>query len=90
MTHQTKDCLERPRAKGAKFTNKNIAADDKIEEINITSFDAKRDRWNGYDAKDYAKVGAHVPLNLGLVFWVHHGLCAQLGVLVAVACPARK
>ena len=55
MSHQTKDCLERPRMKGAKYTNKNIAADDKIETINITNFDAKRDRWNGYDAKDYAK-----------------------------------
>jgi pre-mRNA-processing factor SLU7 len=58
MSHKTKDCLERPRSKGAKLTNKNIAADDKVEDIGLTDFEAKRDRWNGYDAKDYAKVGA--------------------------------
>lgn len=58
MSHQVKDCLERPRAKGAKWTGKNIAADDKIEDLKITDFDAKRDRWNGYDAKDYAQVRA--------------------------------
>ncbi|GFH13758.1 Slu7 domain-containing protein [Haematococcus lacustris] len=56
MTHVTKDCLERPRNKGAKYTNKNIAADDKIEELKITGFDAKRDRWNGYDPKEYSKI----------------------------------
>jgi len=56
MTHQARDCLERPRTKGAKFTNKNIAADDKVEDIKVAGFDAKRDRWNGYDAKDYEQV----------------------------------
>lgn len=56
MSHQTKDCLERPRAKGAKWTNKNIAADEKVQDINITDFDAKRDRWNGYDAAEYSRV----------------------------------
>ena len=45
MSHATKDCLERPRAKGAKFTNKNIAADEKVEEIELHGFDSKRDRW---------------------------------------------
>ena len=56
MSHITKDCLERPRAKGAKFTNKNIAADDKVQDLNLVSWDAKRDRWNGFEAKDYEKV----------------------------------
>mmetsp|Transcript_13894 Transcript_13894/g.29996 ORF Transcript_13894/g.29996 Transcript_13894/m.29996 type:complete len:564 (-) Transcript_13894:480-2171(-) len=56
MTHKLKDCLERPRQKGAKWTNKNIAADEKVEDINLASWDAKRDRWNGFDSKDYAKV----------------------------------
>jgi len=56
MSHKTKDCLERPRSKGAKLTNKNIAADDKVEDIGLTDFEAKRDRWNGYDARDYAQV----------------------------------
>ncbi len=56
MTHKTKDCVERPRAKGAKHTNKNIAADELVQDINVDDFEAKRDRWNGYDAKEYAKV----------------------------------
>lgn len=56
ITHKTKDCLERPRSKGAKWTNKHIAADEKIQNINIEAFDAKRDRWNGFEADQYAKV----------------------------------
>jgi pre-mRNA-processing factor SLU7 len=56
MSHKTKDCLERPRVKGAKFTGKNIAADDKIQDIHLSSFDAKRDRWNGFDTNEYSKV----------------------------------
>jgi hypothetical protein len=56
MTHKTKDCLERPRNKGAKWTNKNIAADEKVEDIKLTTYDARRDRWNGYDASEYKRV----------------------------------
>ncbi|EFJ41682.1 hypothetical protein VOLCADRAFT_41650, partial [Volvox carteri f. nagariensis] len=56
MTHKTKDCLERPRSKGAKWTNKNIAPDEKVEDIKLTGFESKRDRWNGYDSKEYARI----------------------------------
>ncbi|KAI8475822.1 MAG: Pre-mRNA splicing Prp18-interacting factor-domain-containing protein [Monoraphidium minutum] len=56
MSHVTKDCLERPRSKGAKYTGKGIAADDKIEEITLPGFESKRDRWNGYDPQEYSKV----------------------------------
>lgn len=55
MSHKTKDCMERPRVKGAKYTNKNIAADDKIQDIEIHGFEAKRDRWNGYDESEWVK-----------------------------------
>ena len=55
MTHKAKDCLSRPRAKGAKWTGKNIQADEVIQDVNL-GWDAKRDRWNGYDAKEYRKV----------------------------------
>ncbi|VUC36964.1 unnamed protein product [Clonostachys rosea] len=55
MTHKAKDCLSRPRAKGAKWTGKNIQADDIIQDVNL-GWDAKRDRWNGYDAREYRKV----------------------------------
>ena len=55
MTHKTKDCLERPRARGARWSNKNIAADEQVTEVDL-DYDGKRDRWNGYDARDYSKV----------------------------------
>lgn len=56
MTHSPKDCLERPRRIGAKFTGKHIAADDKIQTLAIKQFESKRDRWNGYDPEDYCKL----------------------------------
>ncbi|PFH57497.1 hypothetical protein XA68_14994 [Ophiocordyceps unilateralis] len=55
MTHKAKDCLSRPRAKGAKWTGKDIQADEKIQDVNL-GWDAKRDRWNGYDTREYRHV----------------------------------
>ncbi|KAK3286028.1 hypothetical protein CYMTET_6391 [Cymbomonas tetramitiformis] len=55
MTHKAKDCCEKPRKKGAKWTGMNIAADEKIQEISL-DFEGKRDRWNGYDADEYSRV----------------------------------
>ncbi|KAJ6499067.1 Pre-mRNA splicing Prp18-interacting factor-domain-containing protein [Mycena sanguinolenta] len=55
MTHKKQDCLERPRRRGAKFTNKDIQADEVIQEI-ASGYDAKRDRWNGYDVAEHKKV----------------------------------
>ncbi|KAK7426720.1 mRNA splicing protein [Neonectria magnoliae] len=55
MTHKAKDCLSRPRAKGAKWTGRDIQADEVIQEVKM-GWDAKRDRWNGYDAKEYRSV----------------------------------
>lgn len=55
ITHKTKECLSRPRKQGAKWTGRDISADDVIQDVNL-SWDAKRDRWNGYDAKEYEKV----------------------------------
>ncbi|KEY65849.1 hypothetical protein S7711_05855 [Stachybotrys chartarum IBT 7711] len=55
MTHKVKDCLSRPRAKGAKWTGKDIQADEVIQEVKL-GWDAKRDRWNGYDASEYRNV----------------------------------
>ncbi|PVI06622.1 pre-mRNA-splicing factor SLU7 [Periconia macrospinosa] len=52
MTHKKKDCLSRPRKQGAKYTGKNIEADEAIQDVQL-GWDAKRDRWNGYDASDY-------------------------------------
>ena len=55
MTHKLKDCLERPRKLGAKWTGKDIASDELVQEIEL-SFDAKRDRWNGYDGEDHIRL----------------------------------
>lgn len=55
MSHKTKDCMERPRKKGAKWTNKSIMADEVVQDINL-SYDAKRDRWNGYDPTGHKKL----------------------------------
>lgn len=55
LTHKAKDCLERKRKLGAKWTGKNIAADEVVEDIKL-GWDAKRDRWNGYDVKQFEEV----------------------------------
>eukprot|EP01135_Chromosphaera_perkinsii_P000097 Nk52_evm48s24 gene=Nk52_evmTU48s24 len=55
MTHKKKDCMERPRKKGAKWTGKNIKRDEVITDVKFT-WDGKRDRWNGYDPEDHREV----------------------------------
>lgn len=55
MSHQAKDCVERPRKRGAKLTNKGICADEFIDSPAL-SYDGKRDRWNGYDPSSYKQV----------------------------------
>lgn len=55
VTHRTKECLSRPRAKGAKWTGKDIQADELVQDVKM-GWDAKRDRWNGYDPAEYATV----------------------------------
>jgi len=55
MTHDKKSCMERPRSVGAKWTNVNIAPDEKVESFEL-DYDGKRDRWNGYDPSTYTRV----------------------------------
>jgi pre-mRNA-processing factor SLU7 len=55
ITHKAKDCLERPRKRGAKYTGKDIQPDEVIQEFSA-DYDAKRDRWNGYDPSEYGRV----------------------------------
>ncbi|KAJ1978373.1 mRNA splicing protein [Dimargaris cristalligena] len=55
MTHKTKDCLDRPRKQGARWTGKDIKPDEVIRDVEL-SFEGKRDRWNGYDPNQHTKV----------------------------------
>ncbi|OIW30668.1 hypothetical protein CONLIGDRAFT_574457 [Coniochaeta ligniaria NRRL 30616] len=55
MTHKVKDCLQRPRAKGARWTGRDIQADELVQDVEL-GWDAKRDRWNGFDPKEYKAV----------------------------------
>jgi len=55
MTHKTKECLNRPRKQGAKWTGRDIQADEVVQDVRL-GWDAKRDRWNGYDASEYKNV----------------------------------
>ncbi|KAH8118994.1 pre-mRNA-splicing factor SLU7 [Phellopilus nigrolimitatus] len=55
MTHKRLDCLERPRKKGAKYTGRDIQADDISQDI-AQGYDAKRDRWNGYDSAQHKRI----------------------------------
>eukprot|EP00696_Hemimastix_kukwesjijk_P013986 gnl/Hemi2/27860_TR9200_c0_g1_i1.p1 gnl/Hemi2/27860_TR9200_c0_g1~~gnl/Hemi2/27860_TR9200_c0_g1_i1.p1 ORF type:complete len:528 (+),score=204.33 gnl/Hemi2/27860_TR9200_c0_g1_i1:108-1691(+) len=56
MTHQAKDCCERPRKLGAKHTGENIQADDPTLPNFKFDFDGTHDRWNGYDPNMYKEV----------------------------------
>ncbi|KLU90662.1 pre-mRNA-splicing factor SLU7 [Magnaporthiopsis poae ATCC 64411] len=55
MTHKARDCVERPRQKGAKWTGRDIQADELVQDVKM-GWDAKRDRWNGYDPREYRAV----------------------------------
>ncbi|RLN04488.1 hypothetical protein C2845_PM13G01910 [Panicum miliaceum] len=55
ITHDKKSCMERPRSVGAKWTNVDIAPDEKVESFEL-DYDGKRDRWNGYDPSTYTRV----------------------------------
>ncbi|CAG8521589.1 9940_t:CDS:10, partial [Ambispora leptoticha] len=55
MTHKTKDCMDRPRKTKARWSGQDIKPDEIIEELEL-DYDAKRDRWNGYDPAEHAKI----------------------------------
>lgn len=56
ITHKKKDCLDRPRKIGAKYTQESIAPDEQaIPDLQL-DYDGKRDRWAGFDPTMYKKV----------------------------------
>ncbi|GAA6226296.1 pre-mRNA-splicing factor SLU7 [Lates japonicus] len=56
MTHKKKDCLERPRKVGAKYTGTGIAPDEHSQVQLSMDYDGKRDRWNGYDPEEHQRI----------------------------------
>ncbi|XP_062250159.1 pre-mRNA-splicing factor SLU7 [Platichthys flesus] len=56
VTHKKKDCLERPRKVGARFTGSGIAPDEHSQVLLDLDYDGKRDRWNGYDPEDHHRI----------------------------------
>ena len=56
LTHKKKDCLERPRKIGAKFSNAQIAHDEFVQPDLKPDFDGKRDRWAGYDPANHREI----------------------------------
>lgn len=56
MTHKRKDCMERPRKVGAKFTNAQIAHDEFEQPDLNPDYDGKRDRWAGYDPSTHREI----------------------------------
>ena len=55
MSHAERDCLQRKRKHGAKWTGRDIAADETVQDVHL-GWDAKRDRWNGFAPTDYRDV----------------------------------
>ena len=54
MTHDAKFWVERPRKVNAKVANKTFGYDENVQKLNLT-FEAKMDRWNGYEPEMYNK-----------------------------------
>lgn len=48
--------MQRPRKVGAKFTGDDIKPDEHVQPEFEFSYDAKRDRWNGYNPDEHQKV----------------------------------
>ncbi|KAK7109739.1 hypothetical protein V1264_013728 [Littorina saxatilis] len=53
MTHKRKDCLERPRKIGARFTGDQIAPDEYLPDDVGQDFEGKRDIWNSFDPQEH-------------------------------------
>lgn len=58
MSHKTRDCMERPRKRGAKWSGQDIKPDEVVQDLTHLdyNYDAKRDRWNGYDPASHMAV----------------------------------
>jgi pre-mRNA-processing factor SLU7 len=55
MTHKTKECLDRPRAKNAKVLGRTLGNDESVSNPTL-DFEGKRDRWNNFTPAMYGDV----------------------------------
>lgn len=55
MTHQEKDCVERPRKVGAWKSGRDIAPDEILPGALALDWDSKRDRYAGYDVAEHQR-----------------------------------
>lgn len=56
LTHKKRECMDRPRKVGAKYSGANIAPDEYIQAKLNLSYDGKRDRWSGYDPNEHRAI----------------------------------
>ncbi|XP_043479528.1 pre-mRNA-splicing factor Slu7 [Leptopilina heterotoma] len=56
MGHKRKECFERPRKVLAKFSQTHLASDDVTQPDLSLDYDAKRDRWAGYDPSEHREI----------------------------------
>ncbi len=52
----SKCVLQKPRKIGAKYSGKDIAADEFVQPKLTLTYDGKRDRWNGYNPEEHQAV----------------------------------
>uniref|UniRef100_A0A4W3JXL9 Pre-mRNA-splicing factor SLU7 n=1 Tax=Callorhinchus milii TaxID=7868 RepID=A0A4W3JXL9_CALMI len=70
ITHMKKECMERPRKVGAKYTATNIAPDEYTQPQLFFDYDGKRDRWNGFDPEQQKKIIAeYEKINIVRKLW---------------------
>jgi len=59
-THSIKNCCERPRKRGAKWSGSNIRPDEYLQnKIKNYDYDGKRDNWKNYNIDDHKKLINH-------------------------------
>lgn len=56
LGHKRKECFERPRKVLAKFSQTHLASDDVTQPDLSLDYDAKRDRWAGYDPSEHREI----------------------------------
>jgi len=55
ISHKTRECCERPRKRGSKWTGKDFSHDEFINEVPL-DYEGKRDRWNGYNPDSFKRI----------------------------------